>query len=323
MTDTPSSNAPRTSRAKRHAAIVVFLVALGLASVLGWSRIGRMEVELDVKASELSFEARAVQASTSHLALRYFGLVEPAARVVWPASRSNPRRVLTNERIALRSAPGETGEIFLHGIEFPAQSVRLRNVAASVFELEVTGVSRDVLLTLRGSMQCPGSRDEICDFDRPRTVVVTPRDGRLRMEFEIMDAPVTFATRVVATNLDFSHVYQSAPETTALLRRASTVQSGRIYFESLNGEELALRSFQRLDLAGVDGVIRRLDLGPDGITVNYIGRVTGMKTGVRSAERNLMPTYLTWLRERRALALIWGATLFLVGLAETVAKLWR
>jgi hypothetical protein len=103
----------------------------------------------------------------------------------------------------------------------------------------------------------------------------------------------------------------------------SAIQSGTLYLESLNGSEYRLRSGQVLEFDEFEGQIRSLQLADNLITMQVHGRVRGMRTGVGSSERSLMPTVLEWLSARHGLSLLWGATLYLFGILAGVIRWWN
>jgi len=91
----------------------------------------------------------------------------------------------------------------------------------------------------------------------------------------------------------------------------STILSGTLFLESLDGEKRQLRPGEELEFWESSGEIRMLRLEDNQIAVRYHGRVRGMTTGSGEGLHSLMPTYLEWMRARHGLSLFWGATLYL------------
>jgi hypothetical protein len=73
-------------------------------------------------------------------------------------------------------------------------------------------------------------------------------------------------------------------------------------------------------LNGIDGEIRIAELRTDAVALQFHGWVTGITTGSPENPSSLMPTWLEWLRERKALYLFWGTALYLFGLAAGVMR---
>jgi len=104
------------------------------------------------------------------------------------------------------------------------------------------------------------------------------------------------------------------------VRRVSTILSGTIYFEELNGQELKLRSGETIRFEGLQGEIGSLELKDDKIVLQFRGRVRGMTAGSSDTSRSLMPTWLEWLKARRGLYLLWGTAVYLFGLIVGVLR---
>jgi len=98
------------------------------------------------------------------------------------------------------------------------------------------------------------------------------------------------------------------------VREVSTILSGSIYLEELNGQELKLRSGEAIRFEGSRGEIDVLDFKDDQIVVQFHGSVKGMTAGSSEVGRSLMPTWLEWLKARRGLYLLWGTAIYLYGL---------
>ena len=108
----------------------------------------------------------------------------------------------------------------------------------------------------------------------------------------------------------------------------STIQSGSLFLESLNGNPIALRSSQDLNFSQSDGYIRTLEVRDSefemkpsdagspqfdrissSLGLHYHGTVQGMKFGTPDNLKSIMPSLLEWLYARQALALFIGASL--------------
>jgi hypothetical protein len=104
-----------------------------------------------------------------------------------------------------------------------------------------------------------------------------------------------------------------------LARQVSSLASGSLYLESLNGKQVALRPYEELRFTRSSGDIRKLSLSPSGgldagtLALEAQASVEGMTIGRQPNVRSLMPTYLEWLSARQGLALLWGSTLYVSG----------
>ena len=69
--------------------------------------------------------------------------------------------------------------------------------------------------------------------------------------------------------------------------------------------------------------LRLKALGPAGIAVRFHGIVSDMTIGSGESRRSLMPTVFEWLAARHGLSLLWGTTVYLVGLLLTLRAWWK
>jgi hypothetical protein len=130
------------------------------------------------------------------------------------------------------------------------------------------------------------------------------------------------APQLSVRGLSFARVDQFIGAGRSLVRRVSTILSGTLFLESLDGEKRQLRPGEELEFWESSGEIRMLRLEDNQIAVRYHGRVRGMTTGSGEGLHSLMPTYLEWMRARHGLSLFWGATLYLSGLIAGVLRWW-
>lgn len=114
------------------------------------------------------------------------------------------------------------------------------------------------------------------------------------------------------SDLSFRHVEQNLNRSGA--RYVSTIASGALFIESLNGMKRSLRSGDALRFTSSTREMRRLSLHGGTVHAQFQGKVQGMTSGVENTPVNLMPSLLEWLRARHSLYLMWGATLYSFGL---------
>lgn len=107
-----------------------------------------------------------------------------------------------------------------------------------------------------------------------------------------------------------------------MVRRLSTILSGTLYLEALDGRAYPLRYGEALDFDHAEGVIRSLDVQKEQTVLRFRGQVRGMRTGWADAQRSLMPTFLEWLKARHGLYLLWGTTLYILGLIGGILRWW-
>ena len=96
-----------------------------------------------------------------------------------------------------------------------------------------------------------------------------------------------------------------------------------MFFDELAGRELRLRAREAIRFGEARGEIRAVRFADDRLIVNFHGQVRGMTSGPLDHPRNLMPSWLEWLRANQPLALLWGSALYLSGLLTTLWQGWK
>jgi len=128
----------------------------------------------------------------------------------------------------------------------------------------------------------------------PAALSVTPHGG-----LELADLPVqsiSFAREAVDSDTSFR----------------SGIIKGKLTIPS-TGEELQLDPGSRLRLNLVDGIVSKMTIGSDGVTLAFEGKVTSAFTGAPGFERELEPTLLEWLYHQQRLGFFWTVVTFLWG----------
>jgi hypothetical protein len=167
-------------------------------------------------------------------------------------------------------------------------------------------------------------------LDRPRVLDFGKSGGSVQFEankdvmdvdFELIDtADWQFYAQVPIQHLEFTRIDEFTTPEGSLVAPMSTLLGGALYLESLTGEKRELRAGERLQFSSSIGRIETLRLENGRILVKFRGRVAGMKIGDDSTSRNLMPNLLEWLKARQPLSLLWGATVFVYGIAASVMR---
>jgi hypothetical protein len=127
---------------------------------------------------------------------------------------------------------------------------------------------------------------------------------------------VTFGQPVAASEIRLADDAQRYGENEQEIRSQSSVISGFVYLDNLNGKRIELRRYERLRFSTSAGEIRSLSSDPNAegtaLLLRYHGVVEGMTRGPSSQPGSLMPNYLELLAENRQLSLARAAVIFLM-----------
>jgi len=309
---------------------LVALVTLVLASLLLFARVPSTQIALELKVSELSFVVPTAQPITEELAVTTLG-VAGLRSVVVPGASGGPGRTdnATDLYLTTASSAGR-GTASLSPITLQAGSrVTLRKLdGRNHYQLAVLGAGSELGVSVNGPVRIvvPREVNEVRTFSFPRRIGVEP-DAR-QVAFEIVtadtaDAPSALLSPLPVDSLFLFRVDRFDLAAQTLVREVSTIDSGVVYFESIDGSARPLRAGEGLHFTASRGEISGWRVADDGLLVRFEGRVRGMSAGSGGIRRSLMPTVLDWLRAQHGLSLLWGSTAYVVGLFITVLGWWK
>jgi hypothetical protein len=315
---------------RRRWPIVALLVGtLAALSILLFVRIGETDIELDVNVSEVRFTLPRDQALSDVLnvaEIRISGLEV----VRWPPEvPDNGAGIMGSDTVTLAAAgaAGETGSVSLAPLLVLAGTeVNLRTTGApGRFRLSLERFRKEIRADVLGIVRVGrhGSPTRDVRFSTPRSIQLQPGADVVDLDLTLSEsAMVELSSQIPVAGLSFSRIDELVDASRTMVRRLSTILSGTLYFESLSGEARQLRAAEALRFEQSTGEIRALQIEKDRIVLKFQGRVRGMSTGIETARRSIMPSYLEWLRARQGLALLWGGTLYVFGVAVAVARWW-
>ena len=113
---------------------------------------------------------------------------------------------------------------------------------------------------------------------------------------------------------------QSSVASTVVKGFTSSIVEGTLTLSD-TGEALKLDAGAPLDIAGADGLISTLEIGPTGVQLSFDGEARGVLLGIPGFDRNLKPTFLEYLYNQKKLGFFWGVVTFLWGLIWSGRKL--
>jgi hypothetical protein len=321
-----------TRRAERRWPIV--LVAAGTVacvSVLLFARVKSTEVELDLQVSELSFIVPAAQVITDAMSVGTLGL-EGLSAAELPAARPGPGRPQEAAlvRLVAEQDGARHGSVSLDPIAVPARTrvSLVQGQGVRRYRLGLRGGMPDLAASLQGPVRIvlPGEVNDVRDFPFPRRVGFTPDSQEVTLDFGGGDgtgALQPFRPPVPVESLSLFRIDQFQTAGGLLAPRVSTIRSGTVFFESVDGHARPLRPGEGLNLPRSRGEIRELRLDDSAVAVRFHGTVWDMSVGSAGGRRSLMPTLFEWLSARHGLSLLWGAAAYMIGLFTALAGWWR
>jgi len=319
---------------KRWPVATVLGSTLLIVSILLFARVSTTEIELDLTVSEVSFVLPTQQVLTEGISLSALG-VSGLREIHLPYTRTHdPRTTSASEdigsaiRLSVASDGERQGTVTLATLTLPAETrVRLhRTEMPRQYRLSLEGTGLVLSVHVNGSVSIglSGAPAKQFDFLSPKSILLQPGADEVDVDLLVLpDASQSvFSPQLPASTLSLFRIDEFTGLGGTLVRRVSTVLSGTLYFESLNGEKRPLRPGEALHFAQARGEIRTLQLHDNHIALQFHGHVHGMSSGSDKSHRSLMPTYLEWLRARHGLSLLWGTTLYLFGVIVGALRWW-
>lgn len=321
---------PRPSR-RRWPLIAAFACTLSIASILLFARPKSTRVQMDLHVDEMSFVLAGRQVLSEPLLLSALG-ISGLRRIQLPRARGTDESTLVSGRdfesgVALAAGAERQvrGEISLPELILPAHTPVLlkKTEPPGQYRMALHGEGVDLSANVNGPVRVnlTGGVEQQLSFLSPKALVfeTQPQGVNLDLTFPALPQKISPAPLAVQ-ELSFLRIEDRRGPEGLPVRQVSTILSGTIYFEELNGQELKLRSGEAIRLRSSQGEIDLLEFKDDQIVLEFRGTVQGMTAGSSEVDRKLMPTWLEWLRARRGFYLLWGTAIYLFGLVAGVMR---
>jgi hypothetical protein len=310
----------------------IFVVTLIIASVLLFVRIPSTTIELVGTFNGLGFTSVAQQPLNGPLDVSSIA-VAGLKDVQLPDEVARPTGAVGALRVSVGGGTDpkqQAGSIVVDRFDVPADT--------RVW-ISRTSLPRQYRITLRSDRPEPisihvdvngalvftpaGAAPTLATLRAPQPVEISSTSGSLDLEVTLAQGvPPPRWQQIEARGLRVYQVQDDQKSDRPIVRPLSTLLTGSIYFESLGGNERKLRSGEMVRFASAVGTLLTLDLRDDGIAATFQGDVKGMTVGAGDRPRSIMPSLVTWLRQRQGLSLLWGTALYLFGVTTTLRKWW-
>jgi hypothetical protein len=317
----------------------VIYTAFGVLLVVGalqWE-IPRAEVELASQVSSVSFTLPQAEDIFDNLRLASFDVTDVACVTFAPAAHAecaaqNPSQI----RIVVPSEASNHALVTIQQLRVPAGGrVTLSKptsrtvcrisiesphgepiyIALSMHSVDVTTVVGTRAIKRHLEASNPPSVLEL-EVASPTVLEAVGYAG----------SEVAVQRDIRVTDLSFTDQVQTKDIGGEAVRPMSSILSGALYLDSLNGKRVDLRPFDNLRFTHSEGRLRTLALAPSSnsrLALDFHGFVEGMRGGTQEAGRSLMPSILQYVAAQSGLALYWGTVVFLFGLFMSIGRLWR
>lgn len=309
-------------------------ITLVVVSLLLFARVRETEIEADLSLSEASFVLPTQQVLTDAMDLSTLGVsglrdieLPRAADRITPTTPSSDAAE-SGLRLEVASDSKRHGSITLAPLALPAAtSVWMRYIGLPrQYRLSLKGTNTEIRADVNGLVRVALSDGGSAQFDflMPDVAVMQSGENEVDLDLTLLDpSKDDFSSQLSVSDLSFFHIDEFRDPNNTLVRRVSTILSGTLNFESLNGLERKIRPGEMIQLENPQLEIRTFRLRDDHIELKFHGRVRGMNVGSDEGRRSLMPTWLEWLQARHSLSLLWGTAVYLFSLGIGALRWWR
>lgn len=318
------------SKRPRWPVAAVLALTLSVMSGLLFLRVPSTNVVIDLKVDEVELVVPQSQTLNEPIPLVELGAAGLAS-LRMPRSKDSSGQVhsaadKTWSRIQLSVPEPGQGRMTLDPLT-PAANTRIwlrKTRLPNQYGLSLQHDEIVITLTLSGwfalrSLEAPNIKR---DFGRGKAMHLTGREKVVDITMTVAEgARATFARVIPVSALKLLKVHQDTVGQTRV--EESTIRAGTIYFSDLDDKSQSLRAGEMLRLEVSEGHLRALSLAEDHVAFSFHGRLTELTSGEGRGRRSLMPTYLEWMSAQYALSLLWGAAMYVFGLALAIMRWWR
>ena len=305
----------------RGIAAAALALSLATVSLLLWLRVGATEIFADLELSQVSFRLTSDDvligsAQLQSLTVTGFHSAKIPSSGQWGGMMLTPENSpSTSFRLA---AVGAESRLNLGAVELLAGTRVWIEPRPAGCRLAIEGQDLEITASLLGKIDLDGDLERsVVRFEFPKQAEFFADEGVLEIDLTLGDADsLSFTRQLPVAGLGFDQVRSFG----RLDRVISAVRSGSLYFLDLNGKEEKLRTSQLLSMANDYGRLRRIEIEPRVVRLEFQGHVEDLETGSEDNPLSLMPSWLQWLRARHALFSLWAGAIWLFGLIMATIK---
>lgn len=311
----------------------VTVATLAIASLLLFVHMTDTELEGDFALSEISFVLPAEQVLTDAMDLSILGvsglkeikLPRAAERVSQTLSSEGPQSAV---RLSVAANGKRQGAITLAPIKLPGKTHVWVSSTGSPrqYRMSLKGTNAELNADVNGPVEVAFSSGGSAqlDFETPDVAVMQSGENEVDLDLTFPEASKNnLSSKLAATDISFFQVKEFRDPAGTLSRPVSTILSGTLNFEALNGLERKIRPGEMIHFEQSQLEIRTCRLKEDHIEIRFHGLVRGMTVGWGENRRSLMPTLFEWIQAQHSVFLLWFTALYLFSVLAGALRWWR
>jgi hypothetical protein len=258
-----------------------------VVSLLFFARVAETELEGDLALSEVSFVLPTKQVLTEAMDLSTLG-VSGLREIRLPRAADRTAETLPSSegagsavQLSVAANGKRQGTITLAPLKLPAEThVWVSSIGLPrQYRISLKGTNAELNADVNGPVRVDfsGGGSGQLDFETPDVAVMQSGENEVDLDLTFVDPTKNnFSSQLSAIDLSFFHVKEFRDPTGTVVRPLSTILSGTINFESLNGLERKIRPGEMIHFEHSNEVRPRLQ--DDKIEMKFHG-ACGMNAG--------------------------------------------
>ncbi|HEY0763012.1 MAG TPA: hypothetical protein VGD61_11645 [Pyrinomonadaceae bacterium] len=320
----------RPKSQRRWAIPGLLVLTVSIISLLLFIHVDETEISLDLSSSGLSFIAPPEQQlfPKDGFDLTELGTAGITSTIHLPGTSKIKEQDLFASPVQIKVDPQKTGSgtINLPSLALPVQShVRVEVLDPNVrsYRIAVKGADPSFRVELDRTVHIESPNKVASDFDiTANAAVVHCGTEECDLDLTFRSTKPTILPPLLISDLSLLRLDPLTNELGSVRHESSTILSGKLVFNSLNGRELNLDGGDSIRFDTSTGVIRTLRLLDGHVDLQFTGNVSGLRVSHGQESTTLMPTWLEWLRARHQLSLFWGTSVYVLGILFGAIRWW-
>jgi hypothetical protein len=309
----------------------IVIVLLGglivpLVCSLMFGHVRQTAIDLDLSCSGMSFVTAQQQQilPKDGWELAELGLGGETSTVELPLSADVAEKSITGRYVRMVVPQNTSGTLNAQTLTLPPNTrvyISLLAAEAGRYRLTLQGADPSLVVQLSGPVRLVTGKNSL-ELETIDSSSVHCGTGECNLDITPTASGLIKFSEIQIN--DFSLVSMSPPgeDSHAVGQQLSTILSGRVILNALNGKESTLREGDRLQLKNASGVLRVSRSKNDQFDVKFTGNVSDLAIHHGSTSSTLMPTWLEWLQASPHFSLLWGTSMYLFGLLVGIMRWW-
>lgn len=317
----------RPKPGRRWIVMVLLGLIVPLVGSLMFLRVRQTQIDLDLSCTALSF----VVAQQKQILpndgweLAELGVGGQTSTVELPLSAAVPERKITGGYVRMVVDKQKTsGTLNAQTLTLPTNTrvyISLLAADAGRYRLTLQGADPSLVVQLSGPVHLDAGTNSmtLVTIDSSSVHCGT---GECNLDITPSASGLIKFSEIQINDLSLVSMSPTGEDSRAVGQQLSTILSGRVILNALNGKESTLREGDRLQLKNASGFLRVSRSKNDQFDVRFSGNASDLAIHHGATSSILMPTWLESLQASPHFSLLWGTSMYVFGLLLGIMRWW-